>query len=69
MAVGADLHGEAWDCSALDGLVLAEVRRERGQLMASQELDAEFISSGQQVFSLSSIDKAFESNLQAIAGF
>jgi hypothetical protein len=63
------IMAKASECPRFDPVVLAEVRRELGPLMAQQELECHFIQSGEQIFSSSSIDAAFDSDIPAIAGF
>ncbi len=65
----AKFLAKASECPRFDPEVLAEVARELGPLMASQELSCEFVQSGDQVFSAASIDAAFASDLPAIRGF
>jgi hypothetical protein len=63
------ITAKASECKRFDPAVLEEVRRELGPRAAAQELDCEFLRSDQQVFSLESIDAAFDSDLPALPGW
>jgi Terminase large subunit, T4likevirus-type, N-terminal len=63
------ITAKASECPRFDPVVLAEVRRELGPLMAQQELECQFLQSNEQIFSSSTIDSAFDSDFPAIAGF
>ena len=59
----------AADCSRFDPVVVEEIRHQLGPLAASQELDCNFLRSAGAVFSISSIDRAFQSDVPAIHDF
>ena len=61
------IRAKASECPRLDPEFLAETRRELGETMYMQEYENEFISSGEQVFSESSVDDAFSSNRSALS--
>jgi hypothetical protein len=57
------------ECPRFDPVDLAEQRQLLGELGYRQEMECEFLQSEHQVFSTSSIDDAFDSELEAIQGF
>jgi hypothetical protein len=63
------ITAKAADISRFDPAEVEEIRRELGERVASQELDCEFLYDEDQVFSISSIENAFISDVQAIPGF
>ncbi len=60
------IRARASECPRLDPSFLAESRAELGERGYAQEYENEFISSGEQVFSETSVDDAFSSNRSAI---
>lgn len=63
------IRATADECPHFDKEMLTEIRRQLGPTMARQELDAEFLRDSQSVFSVDSIDCAFQSNVPAIHDF
>lgn len=60
------IRAKASECPRLDPVFLAEFREEWGEAMYLQEYENEFISSGEQVFSETSVVDAFASNRSAL---